>query len=193
MEHALCPLDVREALLPGSLHIVHYEYTDKNRNRKTATANVASPLGLSPNDEFYLYGLLALTFAQPEPSIDFYATPHWCLRQLGIVGPDAEQGKRYTIFRQALRRLAGVVYENDRFYDPTRGEHRQVAFGFLKYSLPIDPASSRAWQLVWDPQFFRFCQATAGSFQFDLPPVREPIVKLELGMSQRQPAPIAEA
>lgn len=168
VEHALTPLDTSEALQAGSLHQVHYHYTDRNRNRKTATANVACPFGLSPNDEFYLYGLLALTFAQPEPSLDFYATPHWCLRQLGVVEPSAEQGKRYAIFRAAIRRLAGVVYENDRFYDPVRGEHRDVAFGFLKYSLPIDVGSSRAWHFVWDPQFFQFCQAIAGSFQFDL-------------------------
>ena len=168
VEHALSPVDLSEALQPGRLHQVSYHYTDKNRNRKTATASVACPFGLSPNDELYLYGLLALTFAQREPSIDFYATPHWCLRQLGIVERSAEQGKRYAIFRAAVRRLAGVIYENDRFYDPVRGEHRDVAFGFLKYSLPIDPASSRAWHFVWDPQFFRYCQAIAGSFQFDL-------------------------
>jgi hypothetical protein len=168
VEHALSPVDVNEALLPGRLHEVQYHYTDRNRNRKTATANVACPFGLSPNDELYLYGLLALTFAQSEPSMDFYATPHWCLRHLGIVEASAEQGKRYAIFRAAIRRLAGVVYENDRFYDPVRGEHRDVAFGFLKYSLPIDEASSRAWHFVWDPQFFRCCQAIAGSFQFDL-------------------------
>jgi hypothetical protein len=168
VEHALCPLDRSEALRAGSLHEVHYTFTDRHRNRKTATAHVACPFGLSPNDELYLYGLLALTFAQPEPSFDFYATPDWCLRQLGITATGNEQGKRYATFRGAVRRLAGVVYENDRFYDPVRGEHRDVAFGLLKYSLPIDPASSRAWHFVWDPQFFRFCEATAGSFQFDM-------------------------
>jgi hypothetical protein len=166
VEHALSPVDLNQALQPGLLHQVAYHFTDRNRNRKTATANVACPFGLSPNDELYLYGLLALTLAQREPSIDFYATPHWCLRQLGIVDPD--KGKRYAGFRAAIRRLAGVVYENDRFYDPVRGEHRDVAFGFIKYSLPIDPKSSRAWHFIWDPQFFQFCQALAGSFQFDL-------------------------
>lgn len=168
VEHSLCVLDAEVSLQPGTLHNVGYQFTDKHRNRKRATANVACPFGLSANDELYLYGLLALTFSQPEPSCDFYATPHWCLRQLGIVGPEAEQGKRYTIFREAIRRLAGVVYENDRFYDPIRSEHRDVAFGLLKYSLPIDPSSSRAWHFVWDQQFFRFCEATAGSFCFDM-------------------------
>lgn len=138
-EHALCPLDGDASLQPGTLHTYHYAYTDKNRNRKSATADVTCPFGLSANDELYLYGLLALTFSQPEPSIDFYATPHWCLRQLGFVDAHNQQQRRYDVFREAIRRLAGVVYENDHFYDPVRGEHRDVAFGFLKYSLPVDP------------------------------------------------------
>jgi hypothetical protein len=167
VEHALGPLDLTEALQPGRLHQVQYPFTDGQRNRKLATATVACPFGLSPHDELYLYGLLALTFAQPEPSPEFSATPHWCLQQLGIVEPGQEQGKRYQLFREALRRLAGVVYENDRFYDPVRGEHRQVAFGLLKYSLPLEETSSRAWQFVWDPQWYRFCEAVAGSFTFD--------------------------
>ncbi len=167
VEHALCPLDASQALQPGSVHQVQYHFTDRNRNRKTATANVACPFGLSPHDELFLYGLLALTFSQSEPSSDLIATPHWCLRQLGIVDSNQEQGVRYRLFRDAIRRLAGVVYENDLFYDPIRGEHRSVAFGFLKYSLPIDTASGRAWHICWDPQWFQFCQALAGGFTFD--------------------------
>ena len=108
-----------------------------------------------------------MTFSQPEPSPDFYATPHWCLKQLGIIEPDHQQGGRYQRFREAIRRLSGVIYENDQFFDPLRGEHRDVAFGFLKYSLPIDPESSRAWHFVWDQQWFRFAQAISGSFAFD--------------------------
>jgi hypothetical protein len=167
VEHALCPLDASEALQSGSMHRVQYQFTDRNRNRKIATANVACPFGLSPHDELFLYGLLALTFSQSDPSPDLFATPHWCLRQLGIVDGDQEQGIRYRLFRDAIRRLAGVVYENDRFYDPMRGEHRSVAFGFLKYSLPADTSSSRAWHISWDPQWFKFCEAMAGSFTFD--------------------------
>lgn len=173
VEHALCPLDASQALQAGSLHQVRYDFTDRHRNRKTATANVACPFGLSPNDELYLYGLLALTFAQPEPSADFYATPHWCLKQLGLVDAGQEQGNRYQLFRDAIRRLAGVVYESDHFYDPLRGEHRQVAFGLLKYSLPLDDTSSRAWHFVWDAQWFRFCEAVAGSFTFDFGTYRQ--------------------
>ena len=167
IEHALCPLDPSASLRNAGLHVVQYDFTAAHRKRKTATASVASPFGLSANDELYLYGLLALTFAQKEPTIDFYATPHYFLRRLGLVDPKSEQGKRYEVFRSAIRRLAGVVYQNDRFYDPIRGEHRDVAFGFLKYSLPHDPGSSRAWHFIWDPQFFRFCQALGGSLQFD--------------------------
>ena len=42
-----------------------------------------------------------------------------------------------------------------------------MAFGLLKYSLPIDDRSSRAWHFVWDQQFFRFAEAIRGSFAFD--------------------------
>lgn len=129
MEHALCPLDSDAALRAGGRHVVRYEFTDRHRNRRWATAEVVSAFGLSAHDEFYLYGLLAQTFAQSEPAMDFYATPHWCLRQLGLADANSQQGKRYALFRAALRRLAGVVYQNDCFYDPIRGEHRQVTFG----------------------------------------------------------------
>jgi hypothetical protein len=173
VEHALCPLDASESLRAGGLHTTQYHLYDGHRNRKTATATVAAPFGLSPNDELYLYGLLALTLSQPEPSADFYATPHLCLKQLGIVGPDQEQGYRYQLFREAIRRISGVVYENDRFYDPIRQEHRQVAFGFLKYSLPLDETSSREWHFVWDQQWFRFCEAIKGSFTFDFATYRK--------------------
>lgn len=152
----------------GKVHECSYFVQDKNRNLKKAHVRVACPFGLSPNDEFFLWGLLHLLFMQDDPSPEFSATPHFCLRQLGIVDATSDQGKRYEVFRGAIRRLAGVVYTNDHFYDPVRGEHRDVAFGFLKYSLPLDPESSRAWRIVWDQQFFQFCHAMRGSFQFDL-------------------------
>jgi hypothetical protein len=34
--------------------------------------------------------------------------------------------------------------------------------------LPIDPESSRAWRIVWDPLFFEFCQAAGSQIAFDL-------------------------
>ena len=173
MEHALCPLDSKSSIKPGLLHQTSYQYTDKNRNRKTANVEVAAPFGLSPNDELYLFGLLSLTFSMAQPQTDFYATPHWCLRQLGIGESSKLDGKRYRLFREAIRRLAGVVYTNDQFWDPVRGEHRDVAFGFLKYSLPIDPLSSRAWHFVHDQQWFSMCQAVQGSFSFDFSVYRQ--------------------
>jgi len=48
-----------------------------------------------------------------------------------------------------------------------------VAFGFLKYSLPLETESSRTWRFLWDQQFFEFCQATGGSFHFDLTTYRQ--------------------
>ena len=51
-----------------------YWYTDQNRHRKEARVRIACPDGLSPTDEFYLWGLLSLTFSQAKPSADFYAT-----------------------------------------------------------------------------------------------------------------------
>ena len=136
---------------------------------------MACPDGLWPTDEFYLWGLLSLTFSQPNPTADFFATPYYCLRQLGCIDPmgDKTGGRNYAMFRASIRRLAMVSYRNDHFYDPLRGEHRDVGFSFLSYSLPLDPHSSRAWRFAWDPIFFQFCQAASGSLRFDLPTYRQ--------------------
>ncbi len=160
--------------MPNLVHETAYEFTDKNKHTKTAHVRVLCPSGLSANDEFVLWGLLALTFGQPEPATAFEATPHYCLRQLGIISDDRSKGgKQYELFRETIRRLSRVLYENSAFYDPIRGENRDVAFGLLKYSLPIDPKSSRSWRFLWDQQFFEFCQATGGSFHFDLTTYRQ--------------------
>jgi hypothetical protein len=136
---------------------------------RTADVRVACPSGLSASDEFVLWGLLALTFAQPEPVPELHASPHYCLRQLGVItANDRKGGKQYALFRESIRRIAQVTYMNTRFYDPIRAEHRDVAFGFLKYSLPIVAESSRAWRFIWDTQFFEICRATGGSLFFDL-------------------------
>ena len=171
VEHALCPLDTAVSLKEGFIHEVDYLYTDEQRHSKKAKVRVGCLSGLSPNDEFYLWGLLALTFQQPEPSTEFYATPHYILRELGCLDAGSEStkgGENYRLFRQALARLADVTYKNERFYDPVRGEHREVSFGFLSYSLPIDPNSSRAWRLTWNTHFFEFCKAAGGYLFFDL-------------------------
>ena len=169
VEHALCPLDATASLGGSPIHETRYWYTDEHRHRKEARVRVAYPDGLSPTDELYLWGLLSLTFSQPKPSADFYATPYYCLRQLGCIDRQEARtgGKRFMLFRNAISRLSTVSYRNDHFYDPVRGEHRDVGFGFLSYSLPIDPASSRAWRFAWDPIFFEFCQAVAGALRFD--------------------------
>lgn len=172
VEHALCPLDTAASLTRGLTHRSEFFYVDENRHRRKAVAEVICPFGLSPADEFYLWGLVALSLSQPEPTVEFYATPHYCLTELGTIHGGAGQGgrggKNYALFRQSIARLSTVTYVNDRFYDPVRGEHRSVAFGFLSYSLPLDPSSSRAWRIVWDPIFFEFCQAARGSLVFDL-------------------------
>lgn len=169
VEHALCPLDPAGSLVPNLVHQATYGYTDAHGHAKRATARVRAPFGLSPTDEFALWGLLALTFAQPEPEPEFQATPHYCLRRLGVIGDNAKKGgKEYRLFRASVRRLAGVLYESESFYDPVRGERRDVAFGLLKYSLPLDADSSRAWRFLWNPQFFEICAASGGNLQFDL-------------------------
>ena len=175
VEHALCPLDPAASLVEGLLHRSEFFYLDENRHQKKATVRVSCPFGLSAVDEFYLWGLVALTLTQDDPSVEFYATPHYCLSELGLIPRGgAKGGKNYALFRQALTRLASVTYLNDHFYDPVRGEHRDVNFHFLSFSLPIDPASSRAWRFVWDPIFFEFCQAARGSLIFDLDVYRAP-------------------
>lgn len=168
VEHALCPLDARISLKPNLRHTSEYRYTDANGCSQAAHVVVHCPGGLSAGDEFYLWGLLALTFAQPEQKIEFQATPHFCLRKLGMITPDSKGGKSYRLFREALRRLSAVHYQNERFYDPIRREHRAVSFGLFSYSLPINANSSRAWRIIWDPLFFEICQATASQLRFDL-------------------------
>lgn len=173
VEHSLCPLDPRASLRPHLTHRCRYRYVDPTEGPSTAQVVVSSPRGLAARDEFYLWGLLGITFAQQDPSADLYVTPHYCLRQLGIIEGESKGGESYRLFREALRRLAAVHYENDRFYDPVRREHREVGFGFLSYSLPANPESNRAWRIVWDPLFFEICRASGSGLGFDLVSYRE--------------------
>jgi hypothetical protein len=174
VEHALCPLDAAQSLRRNFVHETNYFFTDANRNRKRADVQVYCPAGLSAADEFYLWGLLAITLSQPNATSQLSATPHFCLRQLGCI--DSNRGKggnTYDSFRQAIMRLAAVHYQNNRFYDPIRGEHRDVGFGFFSYSLPLNEDSSRAWRFHWDPIFFEICQASASALVFDLTTYRD--------------------
>jgi hypothetical protein len=169
VEHALCPLDAGRSLQNSLVHETGYYYTDRNRHYRRASVRVSCPAGLSPADEVYLWGLLALTFAGPEPDGELHATPHFCLRRLGLIDQHAKRGGRqYQHFAEALDRLAQVRYASDAFYDPARGEHRRVRFGFLSYSLPLDPGSSRAWRIAWDPVFFDLVRPLGGRLRFDL-------------------------
>ena len=144
----------------------------------TAQVEVSCTQGLSAHDEFYLWGLLALTLAQPNPETEFHATPHYCLRQLGLVDANARRGGRqYQQFAAAIERLSWVKYGCDAFYDPIRAEHCQVRFSFFSYRLPADPASSRAWRFHWDGQFFEFVKAVGGSLQFDLELYRDSVLR----------------
>ncbi len=174
VEHSLCPLDPAASLVENLVHDSAFFYMDGNRHYRQARARIISPSGLSASDEFYLWGLLALTFAQPQADANLFATPHYCLRQLGVIDQLARRGgHQYQQFAKAIERLSQVTYLNDRFYDPVRAERRKVSFGFLSYSLPLDPESSRAWRIAWDPIFFDLVQAAGGSFRFDLATYRE--------------------
>jgi hypothetical protein len=167
VEHALCPLDERTSLKSPLVYDTGHFRTDANHHAKWIPVRIVAQEGLSAADEFYLWGLLALTFAQPEPGIELWATPHWCLKHLGCLdGPKG--GRNYARFRQVLRRLAGTTYFCKRFYDPLKREERDRAFGLLKYDLPTKEDSSRAWRIVCDPLFFEYCQAKGGKLTFDL-------------------------
>lgn len=169
VEHALCPLDSRASLSDNLVHFNEYFYTDRNRHQRKAQVRVTAPLGLSASDEFYLWGLLALTCYQQKPMAKLFATPHYCLRQLGCIDQHGKRGGRqYQKFAESLERLSLVSYTNDAFYDPIRGEHRKVGFGFLSYSLPVGSRTSRAWRIAWDPIFFELCMAGSQQFRFDL-------------------------
>ena len=171
VEHALCPLDRNSSLHGDRFNESRYRYSNSNGKRCTASVRVDYPLGLTASDEFYLWGLLALTLSQPEKNNELHATPHYCLKQLGMLS--TKGGRNYELFRAALRRLSVVSYQNDGFYDPVRTEHRDVAFHFLSYSLPLDPVSSRSWRLVWNPIFFEMCTATGSTLMFELETYRE--------------------
>ncbi len=169
VEHALCPLNVNASLVENLTYESEFFFSDRHRNRRKARAKVFCPLGLSAGDELYLWGLLALPLAEPEPDGELHATPHFCLRRLRVIDQHARRGGRqYAQFAQIIERLSLVRYRSDNFYDAVRAEHRRVAFGFFSYSLPIDPCSNRAWRFVWDPLFLELVKPIGGHFRFDL-------------------------
>lgn len=168
IEHALCPLDTRTSLQRGLIHETDFSYTDDNRNRKKGKVRIGCVDGLSPSDELYLWGILGLALAGKNPSNEFYATPHWILRQLGRITATKVGSKEFKLFRESIRRLAGVRYHNSAFYDPIRSEHREVSFGLLNYSLPLGRESARAWRFAFDPIFWELISANRSSLKFDM-------------------------
>ncbi|MGE3239515.1 MAG: hypothetical protein AB7G28_01180 [Pirellulales bacterium] len=173
VEHALCPLSTTTSPSVPMAQQGTFKFVDTAGNRQIATTSLTAPFGLRPSDELFLWGMLGLTFAQPEPSLEFCATPHFVLKQLGCINTHSDRGgSAYRMFRSALRRLSAVNYWCSAFYDPLRREHRETSFGFLSYSLPFDPASSRAWRILWDPIFFEYCRGAGGSLAFDMPVYR---------------------
>lgn len=160
VEHALCPLT---GLQPGQTHESEFYYS-KNRERQKATIRVIAPVGLKPSDEFYLWGLLALTFAQQDATTEFLASPYYCLKELGLPWG----GKQAQNFEDACSRLALVTYQGENIYDPIRKEQVRTEFGFFDRIRPMADDSQRAWRFYWSPVFFEFCKASGGQLMFDL-------------------------
>jgi hypothetical protein len=170
VEHSLCPLDPGTSLQENLVHEAEYQFTDPQGHRQTSRARVYSPLGLSAHDEFYLWGLIALTLACGDPTDDeLHATPDYCLKQLALIDSGNRRGGRqYQQFAAAIERLSAVQYLNPSFYDPVRAEHRRVSFGFFSYTLPLDDRSNRAWRICWDRVFLEIVRASGGAMRFDL-------------------------
>ena len=120
-----------------------------------------------PKDELLLWGLLAITLADPQTEGELHATRHYCLRRLGFIDAKNRRGGRQDgDFTAAIERLAAVRYQCDSLYDPIRAEHRRMGFGFFSYSIPMEEDSNRVWRFVWDPIFFEIVKATGGYLRF---------------------------
>ena len=156
-------------MTPNFRHETTYRYSDKSGKRRTATARVFCPLGLSPKDECILWGLLGLTLAIPDSGGELHATRHYCMKHLGMIDSKSKRGGRqYKDFTAAIERISTVKYVCDAFYDPRLAEHCRINFGFFSYRLPLEEDSSRAWRFVWDPLFFEIATAAGGFLRFDL-------------------------
>ena len=168
VEHALCPLDTRRSLMPNQVFQSGYFYSDQSRKRKRASVKVYCPLGLSPQDELNLWGMLALTLANKDSDGSLFATRYYILSQMGIINSKGKRGGRqYTEFEASLQRLSMVTYRSDGFYDAVRAEHRKVSFGFLSFSAPEDDRSDRPWRIAWDPVFFDLVKPIGGALRFN--------------------------
>lgn len=168
VEHALCPLDSKKSLARNQVFDTGYFYSNQKRQRKRAHVEVFCPLGLSPVDEFNLWGMLALTLANKDSDGSLIATRYYILSQLGLINSGSRRGGRqYTDLTASLERLSAVTYRSDAFYDPIRAEHRRASFGFLSFTAPQDERSDRPWRILWDPVFFEFVKPIGGSLRFN--------------------------
>ena len=168
VEHALCPLNSRASLACNQVFKTGYFYSNKKRLRKRANVEVFCPLGLSPVDEFNLWGMLALTLANKDSDGSLIATRYYILSQLGLINSGTRRGGRqYKDLTASLERLSAVTYRSDGFYDPVRAEHRKASFGFLSFTAPHDEKSDRPWRIHWDPVFFEFVKPIGGSLRFN--------------------------
>lgn len=167
VETALSPLDYQ----PGTplRHVSEFVYYDADRHRRTGQVTVKAPGGLSPTDELVLYGMLAITFADPRPMPELTATPHYLSRQLGLpIGGDHSRR-----LRESVHRLSEVIYRNSAWWDRQRGQHRDVGFHFLSHDLPAagesrgDDQDREPWTILWDPLFFRLMDTCRGFVWFD--------------------------
>ena len=164
VEHSLCPLQ------PPSGPFVHtprFEFFEGKRKR-SATATIDCRRGLRPEDDAYLWALLANALREPEPQLVTYVGVRYLLRSVGL----SSSGRSTELLRQILFRLGGVRYSNDHFYDPVKQERRSVDFSFLSTDIPRNTDSFRPWRIAWDPLFFEFVQAWGGFLGFDLPMYR---------------------
>lgn len=57
VEHSLCPLDPRASLVENLVHEASYFFMNAQRRWRKSNAVISCPLGLSANDELYLWGL----------------------------------------------------------------------------------------------------------------------------------------
>jgi len=79
VETALSPLDFQPGVALD--HHGRFEYHDLHQRRPDGAVTLRAPGGLSPTDELVLYGLLAITFADPAPTPELAGTPDYLCRR----------------------------------------------------------------------------------------------------------------
>jgi len=173
VEHALCPLDPTKSNVRGMYFDTGYFRTDKHGNSKFIPVEMTAGHGLVSDDEFYIWGMLQLAFAQPEPNFQFRATPYYCLRQLGLIDTKNKGGSAFQHFRDVLKRVGSLSLYSKQFWHPDHGEEREVTLGFLRGDMPTEDDGSRLWTFTFDPNFFDYCNQKAGALRFDLETYRQ--------------------